>query len=107
MRFGLPAATTSARCVFMYATAGKLLVRSGVMKMPLITMLHFLAASPGSSPGKAVCTKFAFTFQSFPIAFAMSTSKPTGLPEVVADSMGGNVGSLQYLKDPFTGDVIA
>jgi hypothetical protein len=31
-------------------------------------------------------------------------SKPTGLPAVVFDSMGGNVGSLQYLNEPFTGE---
>jgi hypothetical protein len=31
-------------------------------------------------------------------------SKPVGLPAVVVDSIGGKVGSLQYLKDPLTGD---
>src|SRR5919197_1907819 len=102
MCFGLPAATISARCVFMYGTAGNFAVRSGVMKIPLITMLHFFAASAGSKPGKAVPTNFAFTFQSFAIAFAMSMSKPTGLPLVVFDSIGGNVGSSQYLNEPFT-----
>src|SRR5690348_2419718 len=73
--------------------------------MPLITMLHFFAASAGSSPGNAVWTKVAFTFQSFPIAFAMSMSKPTGLPLVVVDSIGGDVGSSQYLNEPLTGDL--
>src|SRR5215210_2587377 len=75
------------------------------MKIPLITMLHFLDASPGSSPGKAVWTNFALTFQYFAIALAMSTSNPTGLPAAVVDSMGGNVGSLQYLNEPLTGEV--
>ena len=32
-------------------------------------------------------------------------SKPTGLPAVVVDSIGGKVGSLQYLNEPFTGEV--
>src|SRR5436309_9408439 len=35
----------------------------------------------------------------------MSMSKPTALPAGVVDSMGGNVGSLQYLNEPFTGEV--
>jgi hypothetical protein len=105
MPLGLPPATISARCVFMYATAGNFAVRSGVMKMPLITMLHFFAASAGSRPGKAVLTNVAFTFQSFPIAFAMSMSKPIGLPDVVFDSIGGKVGSSQYLNEPLTGEI--
>ena len=72
--------------------------------MPLITMLHFLAPSAGNSPVNPVLTNFAFTFHSFPIALAMSMSKPIGLPAVVFDSMGGNVGSLQYLNEPLTGE---
>src|SRR5438132_3760634 len=88
----------------MEGTAGNCFTRSGVTKMPLITMLHFLAARAGSRPGNAVCTNVAFTFHSFPIAFAMSMSKPTGLPLVVVDSMGGNVGSSQYLNEPLTGE---
>ena len=67
-------------------------------------MLHFLAPSAGSSPGNAVLTNVAFTFQSFPIAFAMSMSKPIALPAVVFDSIGGKVGSSQYLNEPLTGD---
>ncbi len=74
------------------------------MKIPLITMLHFLEASAGRRPGKLVCTNFAFTFQSFATAFARSMSNPTGLPAAVFDSMGGKVGSLQYLNEPFTGE---
>src|SRR6266700_3038320 len=88
----------------MYGTAGNCAVRAGVTKLPLITIWHFLAANAGSKPGKAVLTNFAFTFHSFPIAFAMSMSKPIGLPAVVFDSIGGNVGSSQYLNEPFTGD---
>ena len=89
----------------MYGTAGNVFKRSGVTKIPLITIVQRLAASPGSRPVKPVWTNFAFTFQSFPIAFAMSMSNPTGVPAVVFDSSGGNVGSLQYLNDPLTGDV--
>ena len=89
----------------MYGAAGNFAVRSGVMKMPLITMLHFFAARAGSRPGNAVPTNFALTFQSLPIAFAMSMSKPTGLPAVVFDSIGGNVGSSQYLNEPLTGEM--
>src|SRR5919204_2335631 len=75
------------------------------MKIPLITTVHFFAPSAGRRPGNAVWTNFAFTFHSLAIAFAMSMSKPMGLPAAVFDSIGGNVGSLQYLNDPFTGDV--
>src|ERR671936_591355 len=74
------------------------------MKIPLMTMLHFFDPSAGSRPGNAVWTNVALTFQSFAIALARSTSKPIGLPAAVFDSIGGNVGSLQYLNDPFTGD---
>jgi hypothetical protein len=68
-------------------------------------MLHLFDASAGSRPGNAVFTNFAFTFQYFARAFAMSMSKPTGFPLVVSDSIGGKVGSLQYLNEPFTGEV--
>src|SRR3954451_11470184 len=68
-------------------------------------MLQRFDWSAGSRPGNAVWTNFAFTFQTFAMAFAMSMSKPMGLPPVVVDSIGGNVGSLQYLNDPLTGDV--
>ena len=105
MCFGLPPWTTSARCVRMYRTAGNLAVRSGVTKMPLMTTWHLCAARAGSRPVNAVPTKVAFTRQSFAIAFAMSMSNPTGLPLVVFDSIGGKLGSLQYLRDPFTGEV--
>src|ERR671931_2522803 len=74
------------------------------MKIPLITIVHFFDPSAGSRPGKDVWTNFALTFQSFAIAFARSTSKPMGFPAAVFDSIGGNVGSLQYLNDPFTGE---
>src|SRR5205085_11201921 len=66
---------------------------------------HVCAARAGSRPVNAVPTKVACTRQSFAIAFAMSTSNPTGLPLVVFDSIGGKLGSLQYLNDPFTGEV--
>ena len=74
------------------------------MKMPLITTVHLLASSAGSSPGKPVSTNFALTFQFFAIAFAMSTSNPTALPAGVLYSIGGKVGSLQYLSAPLIGD---
>src|SRR5712691_8025331 len=75
------------------------------MKMPLITTSHLCESRAGSRPGNAVWTNFAFTFQSFAITPARSMSKPTGLPLVVVDSIGGKVGSLQYLSEPFTGEV--
>ncbi len=54
---------------------------------------------------KPVFTKLAFTFQYFASALARSMSNPVAFPLVVASSMGGNVGSLQYLNEPLTGDV--
>src|SRR6266571_763453 len=107
MLFGFPAATTSARCGFMYATAGNCFTRSGVMKMPLITTSQRFAPSAGSKPANELNTNFGLTPQSFAIAAAMSMSKPTGFPDVVVDSIGGNVGLSQYLKDPFTGELTA
>src|SRR6476619_249236 len=74
------------------------------MKMPLITMVHLLASRAGRSPGKPVSTNFALIFQFFAIAFARSTSNPTALPAGVLYSMGGKVGSLQYLSVPLIGD---
>ena len=88
----------------MYPTAGFFVSRSGVMKIPLMTMLQRLESSPGNRPGNAVSTSVAFTFQNFPIALARSMSKPTALPLVVLYSMGGKVGSLQYLNEPLTGE---
>src|SRR5438445_8426952 len=103
MDFGFPALTTSARWVFMYGTAGYCFTRSGVMKIPLITTSHLLAPSAGRSPPNELKTNVDLTFQSFAIAFAMSTSKPTTLPELVFDSNGGKVGLSQYLNAPLTG----
>ena len=66
------------------------------------------AESAGSSPGNAVWTNVALPPQSVAIAFAMSMSKPTGLPDVVFDSIGGKVGSSQNLNDvTFAGPAIA
>ena len=79
----------------MYATAGNCFVRSGVTKMPEMTTSHFFAARAGSRPENAVCTNVAVPPISFAIAAAMSMSKPTGLPAVVVDSIGGKVGSSQ------------
>ena len=42
-----------------------------------------------------MCTNVAVPPICFPIAAAMSMSKPTGLPAVVVDSIGGKVGSSQ------------
>src|ERR1700730_4345334 len=67
--------------------------------MPLRTASHFFAPSAGSRPGKAVLTGVDEPFQSLPIAAAMSMSKPTIAPLVVADSIGGNVGAVQKLSD--------
>ena len=69
------------------------------MKMPLMTASHFFAPSAGSSPGKAVLTGFDPPPHCVPIAFAMSMSNPTIEPLVVADSIGGKVGSVQNLSD--------
>ena len=80
------------------------MTRSGVMNIPLITTVHLFAARPGSRPGKPVSTNFALIFQFFAIAFARSMSNPTALPAAVLYSMGGNVGSLQYLSVPLMGD---
>ena len=67
--------------------------------MPLITASHFFAFSAGIRPGNAV---FDATSRSRPRSAAsfaaMSTSKPMILPLVVAYSIGGNVGSVQYLN---------
>src|SRR5207253_9605128 len=103
MDFGFPALTTSARWVFMYGTAGYCLTRSGVTKIPLMTTSHLLAPGAGRSPPGQLKTNVGLTFHSFAIAFAMSTSKPTSLPELVFDSNGGKVGLSQYLNDPCTG----
>src|SRR5207237_10293455 len=80
-------------------SGGNGLVRSGVMKMPLITASHLLAPSAGSRPGNAVLTGFDPPPHCLPIAFAMSMSNPTIEPLVVADSIGGKVGSVQNLSD--------
>src|SRR5882724_13442385 len=91
----------------MYATAGNCATRSGVMKIPLITIVHLLAARAGSRPGKAVSTNFDFTFQFFAIAFARSMSNPTALPAAALYSIGGKVGLLQNLREPLIGAAVA
>src|SRR4051812_21867733 len=82
----------------MYDATPACFLRSGVMKMPLITASHFFAFSAGRSPGNAVLTAAAVLENVFASAVAMSTSKPTILPLVVPYSIGGNVGSVQYLN---------
>ena len=84
----------------MYATAPACLSRSDVMKMPLMMASHFFALSAGMRPGNAVFTGFAFAPHVSASCCAMSTSKPVILPLAVASSMGGNVGSVQYLNVP-------
>src|SRR4051794_41098609 len=66
--------------------------------MPLITASHFFAFSAGRRPGNAVFTGAAVFPAARANADAMSTSKPTTLPLVVAYSIGGKVGSVQYLN---------
>src|SRR5947207_12026178 len=66
--------------------------------MPLITASHFLELSAGIRPGNAVFTGDAAAPHVFASATAMSASKPTTLPLVVAYSIGGNVGSVEYLN---------
>ena len=99
--FGLPAFTMSTRCDSMYDTAGACFVRSGVMKMPLITASHFFAASAARRPGNAVFDATAVAPHVAASFVAMSTSKPMILPLVVVYSIGGNVGSVQYLNVAF------
>ena len=95
MCLGLPPATMSARWECMYGTAGNCLVRSCVTKMPESTTSHFFAPSAGNRPLNAVCWNLAVPPICLAIAAAMSMSKPMGLPAVVVDSIGGNVGSSQ------------
>src|SRR3569833_1659023 len=99
MSLGLPPATTSARCDFMYEIAGNCFVRSGVMKRPLLTTSQRPAESAGRRPENDEKTYVALPPICMPKAVAMSMSNPTGLPPVVVDSSGGNVGLSQNLKD--------
>src|SRR5438874_10920322 len=73
-------------------------MRSGVTKMPLITASHRFAFSAGIRPGKAVFTGFATPPQVAASFTAMSTSKPLIAPLGDASSIGGDVGSVQYLN---------
>src|SRR5260221_10815057 len=101
MPFGLPALTMITRCDFMYVTAAACFKRSGVTKMPLITALQRFAFSAGISPGNAVFDAAAVAPHVAASFVAMSTSKPMILPLVVVYSIGGNVGSVQYLNVAF------
>src|SRR5882672_2738076 len=98
MCFGLPPLTSRTRCECMYVTAPACFTRSGVTKMPLITVSHFFDVSAGIRPGKAVLTGFAEIPQCAAIAFAMSTSKPKMAPLDFVISIGGNVGSVQKVS---------
>src|SRR4051794_41867029 len=82
----------------MYETTPACFLRSGVMKMPLITTSHFFALSAGMRPGNAVLTGRAVSPHVFASADAMSTSKPVILPLVVASSIGGDGGTVQNLN---------
>src|SRR4051794_41286676 len=84
----------------MYETTPACFLRSGVMKMPLITTSHFFALSAGMRPGNAVLTGRAVSPHVFASADAMSTSKPVILPLVVASSIGGDGGSVEKFKLP-------
>src|SRR5512144_1660391 len=86
------------RCVSMYLTAPACFRRSGVTKMPLITASHFFALRAGMRPGNAVFTGFAVAPNVFASAEAMSTSKPLIAPLEATYSIGGNDGSVQYVK---------
>src|SRR5258707_13886280 len=86
------------RCVCMYDTTPACFVRSGVMKMPLITASHFFAFSAGMRPGNAVLAADAVPPHVLASATAMSASKPTILPLVVVYSIGGNDGSVHHLN---------
>src|SRR5262245_49452229 len=66
--------------------------------MPLITASHFFALSAGIRPGNAVFNGFAVAPQVSASALAMSTSKPLIAPLEEASSIGGNVGSVQYVN---------
>src|SRR2546422_5432955 len=82
----------------MYDPTAACFLRAGVMKMPLITASHFFEFSAGRSPGNAVLSGEAVSPHVGASFAAMSTSKPTILPLAVAYSIGGNVGSVQYLN---------
>src|ERR1700675_556666 len=99
--FGLPAFTMITRCDFMYVTAAACFKRSGVTKMPLITASERFAFSAGIKPGNAVFDATAVPPHVAASFVAMSTSKPMILPLVVVYSIGGNVGSVQYLNVAF------
>src|SRR5262245_62969037 len=91
----------------MYGTAGACFTRSGVTKMPLITVSHFFAPSAGIRPGNAVLFALALAPHVFASASAMSTSKPLILPLDEASSIGGNVGSVQNVNVDARGDAPA
>src|SRR3954453_8463144 len=82
----------------MYETTPACFFRSGVMKMPLMTASQRFEFSAGMSPGNAVFEAEAVSPHVFARAAAMSTSKPTILPLEVVFSIGGELGSVQYLK---------
>ena len=84
----------------MYVTAPACFSRSGVTKMPLITASHFFPLRAAIKPGKAVLSAFAPLPNVAASFVAISTSKPMMFPLVVVYSIGGNVGSVQYVNVP-------
>src|SRR5579885_3458727 len=99
MCFGLPPATIRARCECMYSKAENCFVRSGVMKMPLITTSQRLAPSAGRSPANEEKTNVALPPICPARSFAKSMSKPVGFPPAVEFSIGGKDGLSQYLNE--------
>src|SRR4051794_41817217 len=82
----------------MYETTAACFLRSGVMKMPLMTASQRLEFSAGIRPGNAVFEAEAVSPHVFARAAAMSTSKPTIFPLEVVYSIGGEGGSVPDLK---------
>src|SRR5438067_235138 len=65
-----------------------------------MTALHFFAFSAAIRPGNAVFSAFADSPNVGASALAMSTSNPVIAPLVEVSSIGGNVGSVQYVNVP-------
>src|SRR5207302_10828226 len=65
-----------------------------------MTALHFFAFSAAIRPGNAVFSAFADSPNVGASALAMSTSNPVIAPLVEVSSIGGNVGSVEFVKVP-------
>ena len=99
MCFGLPPATISARCECMYAIAGNCFVRSGVMKMPLITTSQRCAPRAGRSPEKDGEDEGRLAAHLRRERVGEVDVEAGRLSARVEFSIGGNVGLSQYLND--------